>query len=162
MQTSVLMDAVGRKLLDALQENARLSFAELGRRAGLSPSAAAERIRRMEEAGIIKGYRVDLDWESVGFPLLALIRMTCDGDRYKPFLAFVKGVREVQECHHVTGGEAFVLKVVVDSIADLEKLVERLLHFGVPTTSIVLSSPVTRNPIRFAASDALPKPKSQP
>ncbi len=152
MDSSVLLDAVGRRLLDALQENARLSFAELGRRAGLSPSAVAERIRRMEDAGIIKGYRVELDWESVGLAILAVIRMTCDGERYKPFLAFVKGVPEVQECYHVTGSEAFVLKVVVDSIADLEKLVERLLHFGVPTTSIVLSSPVTRNPIRFADS----------
>jgi Lrp/AsnC family leucine-responsive transcriptional regulator len=154
MESTFLLDEVGRTLLDALQENARLSYAELGRRAGLSPSAVAERIRRMEDAGIIKGYRVQLDWESVGLPIVAYIRLTCDGDRYRPFLAFLKGVHEIQECHHITGGDAFMLKVVAASIADLEKLVEKLLHYGVPTTSIVLSSPVLRNATRFSKRTA--------
>jgi Lrp/AsnC family leucine-responsive transcriptional regulator len=154
MQTSNLLDSIGLKLLDALQENARLSFAELGRRAGLSASATAERVRRMEDTGIIKGYRVELDWEAVGFPVLAIIRLTCDGQRYRPFLAFLREVHEIQECHHVTGGDAFFLKVAVRNISHLEKLVEKLLQYGVPTTSIVFSSTVTRNAIQFANSNA--------
>jgi Lrp/AsnC family leucine-responsive transcriptional regulator len=70
--------------------------------------------------------------------------MTCEGQRYQPFLKFVQGMAEVRECHHVTGGEAFILQITTASIAELEKTIERLLPYGIPTTSIVLSSPVMR------------------
>jgi Lrp/AsnC family leucine-responsive transcriptional regulator len=104
-ESSVLLDATGRKLLSALQENARLSYAELGRRIGLSPAATAERLKRLEEAGVITGYRVEIDREALGLPILAIIRMSCDGARYRPFLKAVKGFQNVVECHHVAGGE---------------------------------------------------------
>lgn len=137
-------DEYGRKLLEALQQDARLSFADLGRRVGLSPSATAERMRRMEEDGIIRRYTIEIDREALGLPILAYIRMTCEGQRYQPFLKFVKTLAEVRECHHVTGGEAFILQVTTASIAELERTIERLLAYGIPTTSIVLSSPVVR------------------
>jgi Lrp/AsnC family leucine-responsive transcriptional regulator len=138
------LDETGRKLLSVLQENARLSYAELGRRIGLSPAATAERLKRLEDAGVITGYRVDIDREALGLPILAIIRMSCDGARYRPFLKAVKGFRNVVECHHVAGGDAFILKVVARSVEELEGLVEKLLEHGVPTTSIVFSSPVVR------------------
>ena len=146
----VVLDSIARKLLESLQENARLSFAELGRRAGLSPSATAERIKRMEDAGIIRGYRTELDPASVGCPVQAIIRLTLAGDHYKQFLAFLKGSREVQECHHITGGEAFVLKVATPSLAELERLAESLQRFGAPATEVVLSSPVSARSLPFA------------
>jgi len=144
MDSTEILDDYGRKLLTELQRDTRASFADLGRRIGLSASATAERLRRMEDAGIIRGYSVDIDREALGLPILAIIRMTCDGPRYHPFLKFVKDLAEVQECHHVTGGDAFFLQVTVSSIAELERVIERLLPYGIPTTSIVLSSPVAR------------------
>jgi len=146
MDSTEIIDDYGRKLLEELQQDARASFADLGRRIGLSPSATAERLRRMEEAGIIRGYTVEIDREALGLPILAIIRMTCDGPRYHPFLKFVKELPEVRECHHVTGGDAFFLQVTAASIVELEKVIERLLPYGIPTTSIVFSSPVTRRP----------------
>jgi Lrp/AsnC family leucine-responsive transcriptional regulator len=144
MESSVLLDETGRKLLSVLQENARLSYAEIGRRIGLSPAATAERLKRLEDAGVITGYRVDIDREALGLPILAIIRMSCDGARYRPFLKAVKGFQNVVECHHVAGGDAFILKVVAHSVEELERLVEKLLEHGVPTTSVVFSSPVAR------------------
>ena len=144
MDSAEIIDDFGRKLLLELQRDARASFADLGRRIGLSPSATAERLRRMEEAGIIRGYTVEIDREALGLPILAIVRMTCDGPRYHPFLKFVKELPEVRECHHVTGGDAFFLQVTAASIVELEKVIERLLPYGIPTTSIVFSSPVTR------------------
>ncbi|HEX3436210.1 MAG TPA: Lrp/AsnC family transcriptional regulator [Pseudacidobacterium sp.] len=144
MDYSVILDSYGINLLDELQRDARASFAELGRRIGLSASATAERLRRLEEAGIIRGYSVEIDRDALGLPILAIIRMTCDGPRYHTFLKFVKELPEVRECHHVTGGDAFFLQVTTASIEELERVIERLLPYGIPTTSIVFSSPVTR------------------
>jgi Lrp/AsnC family leucine-responsive transcriptional regulator len=98
--------------------------------------------------GIITGYRVELDREALGLPILAIIRMSCDGARYRPFLKAVLGLESVVECHHVAGGDAFILKVVARSVVELEGLVEKLLDFGVQTTSVVLSSPVVRRALR--------------
>src|SRR5215471_10105853 len=142
MESSGLLDDLGRKLLSILQQDVRISYAELGRRIGLSPAAAAERLRRLEEAGIIRGYRVDLDREALGFSVLAIVRLSCDGVKYRPFLKAVKTMEYIAECHHVAGGDAFILKVVTGSVEELEKLVEKLLDFGVPTTSVVFSTPV--------------------
>jgi len=101
-------------------------------------------LKRLEDAGVITGYRVDIDREALGLPILAIIRMSCDGPRYRPFLKAVKGFQNVAECHHVAGGDAFILKVVAHSVEELEGLVEKLLEHGVPTTSVVFSSPVVR------------------
>jgi Lrp/AsnC family leucine-responsive transcriptional regulator len=146
------LDEIGRNLVSALQEDARLPFAELGRRIGLSPAATAERLRRLEEVGVITGYRVDLDREALGLPILAIVRMSCEGPRYRPFLKAVQEMENVIECHHVAGGDAFILKAVAASVEELEKLVEKLLAFGVPTTSIVFSSPVVRRALRVAVT----------
>jgi Lrp/AsnC family leucine-responsive transcriptional regulator len=149
-ESSVLLDEIGRNLLRVLQEDGRLSFAEIARRIGLSPAATAERLRRLEEVGVIKGYRVELDREALGLPILAIVRMSCDGAKYRPFLKALRGMENVVECHHVAGGDAFILKVAAESVVELERLVEKLLDFGVPTTSIVFSSPVEGRPLRVA------------
>jgi Lrp/AsnC family leucine-responsive transcriptional regulator len=148
VETSAPLDQIGKKLLSALQANARWSFAELGRRIGLSPAATAERLRRLEEAGVIKGYRVDIDREALGLPILAIIRLSCDGAMYRPFLKAVPSLESVIECHHVAGGDAFILKAVAPGVEQLERLVEKLLNYGVPTTSIVFSSPVAERRLR--------------
>jgi Lrp/AsnC family leucine-responsive transcriptional regulator len=150
METAPLLDETGKKLLSALQENARLSFAELGRRIGLSPAATAERLRRLEETGVIRGYRVEIDREALGLSILAVVRLSCDGAMYRPFLKAVHSMESIVECHHVAGGDAFILKTVTSSVEQLERLVEKLLNFGVPTTSIVFSSPVEGRKLKLA------------
>jgi Lrp/AsnC family leucine-responsive transcriptional regulator len=145
-----LIDDIARKLLDELQKDARISYAELGRRVGLSPSATAERLRHLEEAGVIRGYRADIDPAYFGFSIVAIIRMSCDGEQYNRFVAFLNTCEEVRECHHVTGSDALMIKVLVGSIEGLEQLVMKFLRYGVPTTSVVLSTPLTRNHYRLA------------
>jgi Lrp/AsnC family leucine-responsive transcriptional regulator len=130
--------------LQELAADARLPFAELGRRVGLSPSATAERVRQLESTGVILGYRADINLKELGYSITAFVRLTCDGGRYQPFLKFLPALQSVQECHHLTGGDAFLLKVMLTSVAQLEELVEKLLPYGSPTTSIVLSTPLER------------------
>jgi Lrp/AsnC family leucine-responsive transcriptional regulator len=139
------IDGIDKNILMELSKDARLPFAELGRRVGLSPSAANERVRQLESLGIIQGYRASIDLKALGFPVTAFIRLTCDGQRYRPFLKFINGLNAVQECHHMTGGDAFLLKVVLASTGELESLIEKLLPYGMPTTSLVLSTPLHRD-----------------
>jgi Lrp/AsnC family leucine-responsive transcriptional regulator len=153
MDSTALMDSFGRKLLDELQGNARLSVAELGRRVGLSPTATAERMKQMEEVGILHGYTVDIDREALGLEVMAFIRMSCGGQNYHRLLDYVQSLEEVRECHHLTGGDDFLLKVTTTSMGDLEALIEALLPYGNPVTSLVLSTPVERR--RYAVTGKL-------
>src|SRR5580658_2991334 len=148
-ESSDLIDDIARKLLEELQKDARTSYAELGRRVGLSPSATAERLRHLEEAGVIRGYRADIDPAYFGFSIVAIIRMSCDGEQYGRFVSFLNTCEEVRECHHVTGSDSLMIKVLVPSIETLEQLVMKFLRYGVPTTSVVLSTPLTRNQYRL-------------
>ncbi len=152
-ELSPLMDHIACRLLEEVQKDARLSYAELGRRVGLSPSATAERLRRLEEAGVIRGYHADIDPTSLGLGITAVIRMVCDGEQYRRFVAYLDTCEDVRECLHVTGSDALMLKVMVRSIEELEKLVMQFLRYGVPTTSIVLSSPLSRTGYRLAGGD---------
>lgn len=144
------MDQIDRKILRELCNDARLSVAELGRRIGLSPSATSERLRRLESLEFIQGYHADINLKALGFTITAFVRLTCEGTRYKPFLKFLPTLAAVQECHHLTGNDAFLLKVVLASTTELEDLIEKLLPYGSPTTSMVLSTPLERKrPLHF-------------
>lgn len=144
LENEKLLDEIGWHILQELQENARISFVELGRRVGLSIPAVTERVRKMEDAGIIAGYHADVNPEKVGYPIAAFIRMSIGGNASAQIIALIKEMNEVEECHRGTGSDSFIMKVRVASVAHLEHLIERLLPFGTTTTSIVLSSPVTR------------------
>jgi Lrp/AsnC family leucine-responsive transcriptional regulator len=144
MESGNNLDNIAISLLEELQKDARASYAELGRRVGLSPSATAERMRRLEDSGVIRGYRVEIDPAALGLGVMAHIRMVCDGEKYKLFVQFVKTLDAVRECNHVTGSEALMMKVLVPSLGELEELVMKLLNYGTPTTSVVLSEVLTR------------------
>lgn len=148
-----LLDEVGWRILIALQEDGRLSFAELGRRVGLSLPAVAERVRRLEEAGIITGYRAEVNMTKIGLAIMAFIRMNASKDQYPALIALLNRLPQVLECHHLTGSESFIIKIVVTSIADLESLIGQLSAFGQTTTSIVLSSPVLKRVIMREAAE---------
>jgi Lrp/AsnC family transcriptional regulator, leucine-responsive regulatory protein len=146
MATDHGMDLIDKKILLELATDGRLPFAELGRKIGLSPSAAAERVRQLESLGLIRGYRAEIDLQALGFSITAFVRLTCEGSRYRQFLKFLPTLQSVQECHHLTGSDAFLLKVMLSSLAELEILIENLLPYGSPTTSMVLSTPLERKP----------------
>ncbi|MGI5836338.1 MAG: Lrp/AsnC family transcriptional regulator [Chloroflexota bacterium] len=138
-----LLDDVGRRILQELQMDARISYAELGRRIGLTLPAVAERVRKLEEAGIIVGYRAELNLEKIGFPITAFIRVATPNEILGGQLtATARSLPEVLELHRTTGGDSYLLKVAVASVQHLEKLIRKITLFGQPTTSIVLSSPI--------------------
>ncbi len=136
------LDATAWRLLRELQQDGRVSFAELGRRVGLSTPAVAERVRNLETAGIVKGYRAEIDLARVGLPILAVVRMSVMGDVLGRITTVARELPEVLECHRTTGADSFIMKVAVSSVDHLEKLIDRLTPFGSTSTSIVLSSPV--------------------
>ena len=141
------LDDVAWRILGALQADARLSFSELGRRVGLSPPAAAERVRRLEDAGIISGYRAELNLERLGFPITAIIRVSTPEPQFVRLKAVVAELSEVLECHHVTGADSLVLKVTALSVGHLEKVIEHVGRHGTPTTAIILSSPIAKRAV---------------
>ena len=146
MATDNVLDSLDRKILSLLAADARIPYAELGRKVGLSASAAAERVKRLESEGIILGYHARLDEKALGYGVVAFVRMTCDNTHYRAFLKALPRFEAVQECYHITGGDAFLIKVKLASPDELEALIERLLPFGMPTTSMVLSTPVLQEP----------------
>jgi Lrp/AsnC family leucine-responsive transcriptional regulator len=140
-----LLDPLGWKLLIELQTDARVSFAELGRRVGLSTPAVAERVRRMEDEGIIRAYRAEIDPSSVGLPITAFIRMSIVGNVLAKLTERVHAMPEIVECHRGTGEDSFILKVNVVSVEQLKDVIDRLTPFGTTSTSLVLSSLIERN-----------------
>lgn len=137
-----MIDQIGWKILKELQIDARISFAELGRRVGLTTPAVIERVRKLEEAKIITGYRVEIDTAKVGLPITAFLRMSISGVDYSHIVEVAKEAEEVLECHRGTGGDSFIMKVAVSSVEHLQTLIDKLTPYGITTTSIVLSSPV--------------------
>ena len=148
-----MLDEIDWKILYELQNDARTSYAELGRRIGLTTPAIIERIRKLEDAGIITGYRAEIDAAKVGFPVTAFIRMSITGIDYSQIVETVKKTKEVLECHRGTGGDSFIIKVAVADVEHLQTIIDKLTPYGITTTSIVLSSPVKNRVIEQKESD---------
>ncbi len=137
-----LLDDIGWNILSELQDNARLPFSELGRRVGLSTPAVVERIRQMEDAGVIRGYHAEVDPAKLGFGVLAFVRVKVSGDKLQTFTKVVRSCPEALECHRVTGSESFIVKVAVSDINHLESVIDALMPYEATTTSMILSSPL--------------------
>ena len=157
LQSEYRLDAIDRKLLHHLQQHGRLSFAELARRVRLTTPAVIERVRKLEDAGIIAGYHAEVSAPKMGLPVLALIRMSVVGDVFAKVAVLVKDSPEVLECHRCTGGDSFIMKVAVRSVQHLESLIDHLTPFGTTSTSVVLSSPVKRRDLEPWGGDAKPR-----
>jgi Lrp/AsnC family transcriptional regulator, leucine-responsive regulatory protein len=145
LEIEKLLDETGWHLLQELQQQARLSYSELGQRVGLTPPAVAERMRKMEQAGIIAGYRTEINTAAIGLPITAIIRMSSPaGQSCSRFAGIPGDSPQVLECYHVTGNDGLIMKVAASSVKHLESLINRLSMHGQVTTSLVLSTPVSR------------------
>ncbi|UQA91002.1 Lrp/AsnC family transcriptional regulator [Streptomyces halobius] len=140
-------DATDWRILDVLQRNGRAGYAELARAVNMSASAVTERVRRMEEAGVISGYAAVIDPERIGLPVLAFVRLRYPNGNYKPFHDLLETTPEILEAHHVTGDDCFVIKVAARSMRHLEEVSGRIGSLGAVTTSVVYSSPLPRRPV---------------
>jgi Lrp/AsnC family leucine-responsive transcriptional regulator len=143
------LDRIAWKIIEELQQDARLSWAELGRRVGLTTPAVAERVHRLEKLGVIRGFHADINLERLGLPILIYVRLSMAGpdSLVRSFQERVKAWQEVLECHRVTGSDSFIVKARVVSVEHLESFLDKLGHFGSTSTSTVLSSPVRQRTI---------------
>ena len=136
------LDATNARLIAALQGDARLTLAELGRRVGLTPPAVGERLARLEEAGVIRGYHADVDPAAVGYGLSVILRIRPAARMIAKVAELARATPEVTECHRVTGEDCFVMRVHVRDVAHLEEIIDAFVLYGQTTTSIIQSSPV--------------------
>lgn len=134
-------------LLRELQADARLSYSELSRRVHLSPPAVAERVRRLEESGVITGYHAHVDLGVAGRSVIAIIRMSCYGPQCLLRDPSVAEWPEVLEIHRITGDACCILKVAAGSMDDFERVIDRLAPYGQPSSTMVLSTPLAWRPI---------------
>ena len=142
-----LLDDVGWHIIEILQQDARISFRDLGRKIGLSAPATAERVRKMEEVGIICGYHAEINHEKIGLPVTAFIRIVVPKDKREYIHERLYEFPEVLECYRLAGIDSFIIKVSTPSITHLEGLIDRLGQYGQSTTSIILSTTMTKRNI---------------
>lgn len=149
---SVPLDRTDRRILEALQADGRLSTAELARSIAMSASATAERVRRLEEAGLLSGFTAIVDPERLGYPITAFLRLRYPMSNYKPLHDLLDVTPEIVEAHHVTGDDCFIMKVLATSMRHLEQLSGRVGALGSVTTSVVYSSPLPRRALMAPSS----------
>jgi Lrp/AsnC family leucine-responsive transcriptional regulator len=162
LQSERSLDGTDWKILRELQKDARLSYHELGRRVGLSAPAVAERVRRLEDAGIITGYGAHVDPAKVGLPLLALIQLRCDPGKCLLKTSSAEEFPEVLEVHKLSGSHCSLLKVAISSMQHLEAFNERLGAHGPLISTIVTSSPFTNRIIDWEQPDMDLDPPANP
>ncbi|MDE2262670.1 MAG: Lrp/AsnC family transcriptional regulator, partial [Gammaproteobacteria bacterium] len=140
--SQLLLDARNVQILSLLQEDPRMSVSELARRVGMSAPATRERIQRMEEAGVIQGCRLEISPAALGYPIAAFVRVRPMPGKLPKIAELAASLPQVIECHRITGEDCFMLKVRLDSLDNLDAILDQFLAYGQTTTSIVQSTPV--------------------
>ncbi|RQH07135.1 Lrp/AsnC family transcriptional regulator [Paraburkholderia dinghuensis] len=136
------MDELDWKVLSLLQHNARMTYTELARQIQLSVPAATERVKRLEDAGIIEGYTAKVNAAAAGYAVSALIAITVPQPAKAKFLKLLDSIPQILECHHVTGADSYIIRLVSASMANLERLIEQINLYGETRTSIIMSTPL--------------------
>lgn len=136
------LDALDNAILQALAKDARTPMRELGQEVGLSAPSVTERVRRLEEAGVIRGYRLEVDPAALGWPITAYVRIRPMPGQLSKIAQLAAALPQVAECHRITGEDCFILKVHLASIQSMDSILDRFLVFGQTTTMIVQSTPV--------------------
>jgi Lrp/AsnC family leucine-responsive transcriptional regulator len=141
--SELLLDACNVELLRLLREDPRMAISELARRVEMSAPATRERVRRLEEAGLISGYRLEIDPRALGFPLAAFVRVRPMPGKLPKIIEVAQRMPQVTECHRVTGEDCLIVKIHFESLQDLDRILDQFLAFGQTTTSLVQSTPVS-------------------
>lgn len=144
----VKIDELNWGILQCLQQNSRESFASIGRKVGLTPPAVAERVKKMEDMGILEGYKAKVSHIRLGYQLKAMITLRAFMGKLKPFLEMVKGMEEVVNCYRITGNENIIMEVVLKDQFHLERFIDKLIQYGETRTHIILSDVVSQAPIK--------------
>lgn len=147
-ELNVKIDDLNWGILKCLQENARESFANIGRKVGLTPPAVAERVKKMEDLGVLEGYRAIVSHSHSGYQLRAIITLRAFMGKLRPFLEIVGSFEEVLNCYRITGNENIIMEVVLKDQFHLEKFIDRLIQYGETRTHIILSDVVSDAPIK--------------
>jgi len=140
--SSLLRDERNLELIRLLQADPRASISELARRIGMSAPAVKERLTRLEEEGVIAGYRLDLDPKALGWPIMVFVRVRPMPGQLPRIAELARSLPQVAECHRITGEDCFIMKIHLDALECLDKILDRFLAYGQTTTSIVQSTPV--------------------
>jgi Lrp/AsnC family leucine-responsive transcriptional regulator len=150
------LDEIDWDLIDILQEEGRIGFRELGRRIGLSAPAVSARVRKLEAAGIISGYRATIDPQRLGLRVEAFVQLAVPGspDADERVIEAARGIPEISDVWRVTGRETYLLRVVVPVVHDLERVLRPLWEYGETITGAVLSSPLKDRPITREMAEA--------
>src|SRR5215472_3942151 len=143
------IDAVNRRVLEELVQDPRLTMSELGRRIGMSSPAVTERVRRLEETGVIRGYRLDVNPVALGLPIAVYIRIRPNPGQLPRIAELAQQIPEIVECHRITGEDCFIVKAYIPAIDQLDRLLDSFLVYGSTTTSLIQSSPVPLRPPPF-------------
>jgi Lrp/AsnC family leucine-responsive transcriptional regulator len=139
---SVPLDAVNRRLLRELSANPRITMSALARRVGMSAPAVSERVQRLERAGVIAGYRVDISPAALGLPVTVFVRIRPTAGQLPKIAELARQTLEVSECHRISGEDCFLIKMHAATIEGIEKTLDRFLTHGTTITSVVVSTPV--------------------
>lgn len=137
------LDPINLSILKELQADARVTMAELGRRINLSAPAVADRVQGLERAGVIMGYRAEVDPKAIGFPVAAVVRVRPTTRQLQKIPELAREIPEVVDCHRITGEDCYFVKLHLRSMDDLEGILDRFIVFGQTTTSIIHSSPIS-------------------
>jgi len=142
------MDSINKSILKCLQENARQSNVAIGNQVGISSPAVAERIKKMEDSGVLEGYVAQVSALNLGYQFKAIITLRAFMGKLKPFLEKIQTYEEVVNCYRITGNENIVMEVVLRNQKHLEQFIDNLIIYGETKTQIVLSQIVRQNPIK--------------
>jgi len=138
------LDPIDQQIISELSANGRVSFAELGRQTHLSAPAVTERVRRLEQAGVITGYRAEIDPRALGYQLTAIVRVKPAVRQLAKIAELAADIPQIEECLRITGEDCFYIKLHLGAIEELPEVLDRFLLYGETTTSIVNATPVAR------------------
>ncbi len=141
------MDAINFRILEALQEDARMPFTRIGQDLGMSSPAISDRVKKMEDLGVIRGYKAIVDPKALGYQLQAMITLRAFVGKLRPLLDKVPQLREVRNCYRITGTENIIMEVVLEDQGHLERFIDLLIAYGETRTHVVLSQVIAQNPL---------------
>lgn len=134
------MDATDFKIIELLQKDGRISMKDLGKIVGLTSPAVSERVKRLEESGVIQGYKAVVNPDKLGRVIKSFINISLPSENYQQFIEYASGDNRIIECHHITGDDCLLLKVIVKDMYELEKVIDKIKQVGRTRTSVILST----------------------